>query len=449
MKNLLLTIQGANSSREATRLRSFLDGLREELARSYGILFPESGYSRERGHARLLEEGAGKLRRALREELSNSSFQLREVLLSSEVFLPPSPSAKEAFKEILHLLGSVEHRGLVYLERQDHCLVSCYCEFVKKGWDGSGLDFGSFLLEQSFVDLNYFDLLRTFARSFNPREVIVRAIEREQLIGGDLIDDFSDFLGIRDLLARAKKPPVQRPWSRPAIEILRCLNKSLKDGESFEDGLAESLDEELELRAPADSGFYSSEDPRRELLLRCEPQNALLAKAYLKREDGVLFKEPWPEPSKEDSSDGNGTLVLLDAISDQFFLRKTGDSPECSRRSSPPQGFALLSRGRRNFLRLRDGLKKLWITLWKRFSSDCGLIEQSGLFDEQWYLTRHPRVRKNGVDPLYHYLKYGWREGLDPGPRFDTQRYLEKFPELGKQGFCPLLHYLRSKGKGD
>jgi hypothetical protein len=75
--------------------------------------------------------------------------------------------------------------------------------------------------------------------------------------------------------------------------------------------------------------------------------------------------------------------------------------------------------------------------------SDDETIRQSGLFDRDWYLQRYPDVRKKGMDPLAHYLRYGAKEGRDPGPGFGTRDYLGRYPDVAESGLNPLVHYIR------
>lgn len=70
-------------------------------------------------------------------------------------------------------------------------------------------------------------------------------------------------------------------------------------------------------------------------------------------------------------------------------------------------------------------------------------IRNSGLFDQTWYLRRYSDVRKKGMDPVKHYLRYGASEGRDPGPGFSTKGYLQRYPDVAASGLNPLLHYIR------
>lgn len=68
-------------------------------------------------------------------------------------------------------------------------------------------------------------------------------------------------------------------------------------------------------------------------------------------------------------------------------------------------------------------------------------IQQSGLFDAQWYRTNYAAVLGDG-EPLDHYLQKGWRLGLWPGPHFDAPRYLKMHTDVDAAGVEPLQHFI-------
>ena len=81
-----------------------------------------------------------------------------------------------------------------------------------------------------------------------------------------------------------------------------------------------------------------------------------------------------------------------------------------------------------------------------KFHRDYHLIKRSGLFDANYYLLNNPDVRRGDVDPLKHFLKYGWIERRNPSPFFDTNYYLVNNPDVEKEKCNPLVHYLRFGG---
>ncbi len=81
---------------------------------------------------------------------------------------------------------------------------------------------------------------------------------------------------------------------------------------------------------------------------------------------------------------------------------------------------------------------------------DALLVSESGLFDGDFYIRQHPSVAESGLEPVCHYLMFGWRRGWNPGPRWDAGRYESANPDVAEAGLNPLLHYLscgRAEGR--
>lgn len=62
-------------------------------------------------------------------------------------------------------------------------------------------------------------------------------------------------------------------------------------------------------------------------------------------------------------------------------------------------------------------------------------------FDDAFYLAHNPDVAKAGVDPLQHFLQYGWKEGRNPNAFFNVQYYLNQNPDVAASGVNPLLQF--------
>jgi FMN phosphatase YigB (HAD superfamily) len=71
-------------------------------------------------------------------------------------------------------------------------------------------------------------------------------------------------------------------------------------------------------------------------------------------------------------------------------------------------------------------------------------IKHSGYFDPFYYLLTYPDCRRADVDPLFHFVSLGWREGRNPSIKFNTQFYLKNNPDVESAGINPLIHYLRT-----
>jgi hypothetical protein len=92
--------------------------------------------------------------------------------------------------------------------------------------------------------------------------------------------------------------------------------------------------------------------------------------------------------------------------------------------------------GRVNLARLDRGLRR------SLPHPDRALAAQA--FDARFYLVRNPDVAAAGVDPLGHFLEFGWREGRDPTPDFSIDAYLAAFPEASATDINPFVHYLKA-----
>ena len=78
---------------------------------------------------------------------------------------------------------------------------------------------------------------------------------------------------------------------------------------------------------------------------------------------------------------------------------------------------------------------------YKGKSADYKLIAKSKYFNKNWYLKTYPDVKKAKMDPIEHYMKYGWKEGRNPGPKFSTNDYLDLNADVKKAKINPLVHY--------
>ena len=102
----------------------------------------------------------------------------------------------------------------------------------------------------------------------------------------------------------------------------------------------------------------------------------------------------------------------------------------------------MLSVGAGNSLDLYGNLYKSLVVIIKmiRIFSQYLLILKSGLFDRYYYLFQYPDVRQADIDPLLHFIKFGWKERRNPSEKFNTSFYLEQYEDVNEN---PLIHYIR------
>ena len=65
----------------------------------------------------------------------------------------------------------------------------------------------------------------------------------------------------------------------------------------------------------------------------------------------------------------------------------------------------------------------------------------NAFFDTAGYLAHYADVAAR-VNPLEHYMAFGWKEGRDPSAGFDTLGYLAANPDVAAANVNPLDHYL-------
>ncbi|MGI4978355.1 MAG: glycoside hydrolase family 99-like domain-containing protein [Janthinobacterium lividum] len=70
------------------------------------------------------------------------------------------------------------------------------------------------------------------------------------------------------------------------------------------------------------------------------------------------------------------------------------------------------------------------------------IITQSGLFDEDFYLSTYPDVLHADIPALDHFFGFGYLEGRSPNRYFEPLWYLGRNPDVAATGMHPLLHYI-------
>lgn len=78
---------------------------------------------------------------------------------------------------------------------------------------------------------------------------------------------------------------------------------------------------------------------------------------------------------------------------------------------------------------------------------DYLVIKKSKLFDSHFYLKQYEDIRRSDIDPLKHYIYWGWKEGRNPSADFNTSVYLLDHPELVEKKINPLIHFIRYRNK--
>ncbi len=90
--------------------------------------------------------------------------------------------------------------------------------------------------------------------------------------------------------------------------------------------------------------------------------------------------------------------------------------------------------------------KNLILTIWYiLFNEDYRLLKTSCCFDPIYYRKMNPEVVSAGINPLIHYLRCGWQEGIKPNRLFDPCSYTKENPVVKFSRIDPLTHFLQKR----
>ncbi len=73
---------------------------------------------------------------------------------------------------------------------------------------------------------------------------------------------------------------------------------------------------------------------------------------------------------------------------------------------------------------------------------DLPVIQGAGLIDAHYFLINPADRFEAELDPVLHYIRFGWWRGLRPSTAFDPDWYTETNPAITRLGINPLVHYI-------
>lgn len=68
-------------------------------------------------------------------------------------------------------------------------------------------------------------------------------------------------------------------------------------------------------------------------------------------------------------------------------------------------------------------------------------IKRNNLLDIGFYLKNNRDVRLSGMDPVIHYIVYGYKEGRRLNPHFNGENYFKTHMDITESNLSPLVHY--------
>lgn len=216
-------------------------------------------------------------------------------------------------KEALTERG-IHLKVIVYLRRQDSVIESYWLQRVKEKLQTSFeeyIDTGKY----NFFKLDYYTQLKEISEIVGKENIIVRAYEKQQYEGNGntLMSDFLHVLGLElddryqyaDIVANTrlygKFLEVKRIFN--AMECYKSVNWSVK--------YLKMVQEEEEAKFGVPNCKYFAYDKQVAFLKDYEESNAAVAREFMNREDGVLFRDEIPKDTDIDEKTYSAEELVL------------------------------------------------------------------------------------------------------------------------------------------
>ncbi len=214
-----------------------------------------------------------------RDTLLDSSAE--KIVLSSERFHNNDPERLDTF------FSAFDIKIIVFLRRQDQLLEARVNQLKKVG---KITDEGVRRLHES-ANKNYYRFLSKWSRVFGKENIIVQPYERAQY-DGVIERRFLELIGVDWSDDLTPVDPVNTRLSRGCIAFLEKHRQKIKPTKQLR-----SILEDYTRCYPDEDTIRNFFSPSEHLAILngCRESNAMVAKEFLGRDDGILFYEPEPE----------------------------------------------------------------------------------------------------------------------------------------------------------
>lgn len=317
----------------SSAIQTYLHSNRARL-RDYGLLWPGTGlgtkgqgegyhyglsnalgFAANRGSAAKAAD-PGKLRAALDAEIA--ACNPKTVVISSEFFVLRRPAASLAA-----FFDGLDTCLVVYLRRHDSWWPSLYAQAIKTTneppWGRDFVSYRDYVLQAQQQHFRFGDLLDNMAGVFGQDRLLVCPYEKQQL-EPDLVTSFLRRIGashISDLVPPDTSQRVNPSLSLRSLSLIDWVQrKSIPPrtkGRIIRAIMAEDTGEPGPALVP--------DSLRRQLAEEHLSDYQQIARRYLNRDDGVLFRDPLPAPSGTENGDDKGRLPSPQLIANSRAAR--------------------------------------------------------------------------------------------------------------------------------
>jgi len=329
-----------------TAIQQYLLKNREALARE-GVLYPVGGMLKSAHHvigAAIFPGRSSRLGALTREEALASSFKEirremaerkpRKLILSTE-YLWGELSASN-IRKLLQPFDDLSIKIVAYLRRQDLLAQSLYVQAVKTGAMESFPAWLKRVVDGEKAGFDFHKVLSSWKNSGIAADIVVRVYEKSQLQGDICADFLATVCPEVTSIPPAKDHVANSGPDRTTVELLRLVSTAMDDQE-----LASKVRKRVLAHSPARSLFaplnYLPSEEVDAFLGRYAEQNAAVARDFLNRSDGVLFREQRPAASTGAVEEVPTSAVLDRLVKLLPILVGTESAGEAPRKSAPRQ----------------------------------------------------------------------------------------------------------------
>lgn len=354
----------AGTPKTGTSAIQFFCSKNRRLLKDKGVCFPNLGFEfpgigvNRNGHfmnhrltdeskKRLHEEEEAMVAKGL-EKLEKLLETYPTVVLSDEQFWNNKEMNTEKwtfYKEKFAEMGA-DLKVIVYLRRQDLLIQSYWAQQVKETMTTS---FKKYIDSEKYTyfKVDYDKRLAEIAEGVGKENIIVRVYEQQQYYGGNILSDFLHLFGLEmtDEYKQANHV-VNASLEGACLEVKRLLNNNpvYKSKKNFLVPLLTAVQQERVGEVGYTTGKFFSKQDQKAFMEKFEEGNARVAREYLNREDGILFRDEVVASEDEEGTKYSSkelVMILGDVIARQQLLLDEKDA-ELKELKKPVKGVASL-----------------------------------------------------------------------------------------------------------
>ncbi|WP_298571999.1 glycosyltransferase family 2 protein [uncultured Aliiroseovarius sp.] len=444
----------------SSALQKFFELNRFALLRDHGVYYPYAGLEmgsgprahRTSGHAGLiggLLNGSRAGLDQLRLEVASLTTPPQAVFLSVENILSTRFWGDgDAAAKLAKALAGLDVTLVCYMRRQDEWLESMYVESITSPGMRETASVEAFVEEQMGQGLLSYDhVAATLREAFPNAPITFRSYELSKAKAGGTVRDFLEVIGLSgcdpDAYEKPSRKARNRSTSKLAALLIRKANavplpraKVLQINASIVEMTPDDLNEGKAV------GFLDHQQ-RATIMARLKQSNEAFYGAYLPDAIHVSMA-----PARNVSSLEDDTALTGDALARlQALLADPVYSPAATTAAPEGKKLSLLTPELWSLVGFALHPRRLWGVLrrpmLRQQLKEAVVIARSGLFDVGYYEKAHPDAVGFPGGAVLHYVTRGVANGYDPAPGFSTSSYRLENADVASAGVNPFYHFIR------